>query len=160
MWRGWRWVSEIREWEQATQTQGYMMFFPWALCRTFQSFLWKDWVSLQGHRARVPWETSQGVVGLVSNLFRESLNCPVTQLVEWLTVNQFVAGSSRPGQPNNKSCFMKYVLLGILLGYGLSFVSPEFNDFIFYHFTIFCRELNLPDQIWIWMDKYIFYGRL
>ena len=55
---------------------------------------------------------------------------------------------------------MKYVLLGILLGYGLSFVSPEFNDFIFYHFTIFCRELNLPDQIWIWMDKYIFYGKL
>ena len=61
---------------------------------------------------------------------------------------------------DNTSCFMKYVLLGILLGYGLSFISPEFNDFIFYHFTIFCRELNLPDQIWIWMDKYIFYGKL
>jgi len=55
---------------------------------------------------------------------------------------------------------MKYVLLGILLGYGLSFVSPEFNEFMFSNFTNLCRWGNLPEEVWIWMDKYIFFGRL
>ena len=55
---------------------------------------------------------------------------------------------------------MKFVLLGILLGYGLSFVSPEFNEFMFLNFTNFCKWVNIPEEVWIWMDKYIFYGRL
>jgi len=32
----------------------------------FSEYLWDDWSGLQTIRARVPWETSQGVVGLVS----------------------------------------------------------------------------------------------
>ena len=54
----------------------------------------------------------------------------------------------------------KYIFLGVLLGYGFSFISPEFNQFMFIHFIKICRWAELPHEVWAFMDEYIFYGRL
>ena len=54
----------------------------------------------------------------------------------------------------------KYIFLGVLLGYGFSFISPEFNQFMFIHFIKICRWAELPHEVWVFMDEYIFYGRL
>ena len=55
---------------------------------------------------------------------------------------------------------LKYLLIGFLLGYAFSFVSVEWYYFFNSNFIDLCRWAELPDEIWIWMDKYIFYGRL
>ena len=54
----------------------------------------------------------------------------------------------------------RYILLGFVLGYTFSFISPEWYSFVNSNFIDFCRWVKLPDEIWIWMDKYIFYGAL
>ena len=54
----------------------------------------------------------------------------------------------------------KYILLGFVLGYAFSFVSPEWYYFVNSNFIHFCRWAELPDVAWIMMDKYIFFGAL
>ena len=55
---------------------------------------------------------------------------------------------------------LKYLLIGFLLGYAFSFVSQEWYMFFNLHFIKVCRWAELPDSIWIWMDKWIFFGAL
>ena len=54
----------------------------------------------------------------------------------------------------------KYILIGFVLGYAFSFVSPEWYYFVNSNFINFCRWAELPDVAWIMMDKYIFFGAL
>ena len=54
----------------------------------------------------------------------------------------------------------KYILVGIVLGYAFSFVSPEWYSFVSSNFIHFCRWVELPDSAWIMRDKYIFFGAL
>jgi hypothetical protein len=54
----------------------------------------------------------------------------------------------------------KYIFLGFILGYAFSFVSPEWYAFVNSNFIQFCRWAELPDVIWLWMDKWIFFGAL
>ena len=54
----------------------------------------------------------------------------------------------------------KYILIGFILGYAFSFVSPEWYSFWNSNFISFCRWAELPDVAWIMMDKYIFFGAL
>ena len=55
---------------------------------------------------------------------------------------------------------MRYLFLGLIVGYVFSFISPEFNQFMFVHFIQFCRWADLPHEVWAFMDQYIFFGRL
>ena len=59
-----------------------------------------------------------------------------------------------------KFSMLKFLLLGFLLGYAFSFVSQEWYMFFNLHFIKVCRWAELPDSIWIWMDKWIFFGAL
>ena len=59
-----------------------------------------------------------------------------------------------------KFLMLKFLLLGFLLGYAFSFVSQEWYMFFNLHFIKVCRWAELPDSIWIWMDKWIFFGAL
>ena len=54
----------------------------------------------------------------------------------------------------------KYIFLGFVIGYAFSFISPEFNQFMFIHFIKICRWAELTHEVWAFMDEYIFYGRL
>ena len=54
----------------------------------------------------------------------------------------------------------KYILIGFVLGYAFSFVSPEWYSFWNSHFISFCRWAELPEVAWLFMDKYIFFGEL
>ena len=55
---------------------------------------------------------------------------------------------------------LKYILIGFVLGYAFSFVSPEWYSFWNSNFISFCRWAELPDVAWQMMDKYIFFGAL
>ena len=54
----------------------------------------------------------------------------------------------------------KFLLVGFMLGYAFSFVSAEWYYFFNSNFIDLCRWAELPDNIWIWMDEWIFFGAL
>ena len=54
----------------------------------------------------------------------------------------------------------KFLLIGFLLGYAFSFVSAEWYMFFNHNFIQFCRWIDLPQEAWLWMDEWIFFGAL
>ena len=52
------------------------------------------------------------------------------------------------------------IILAFMAGYAFSFVSAEWYYFFNSNFIHLCRWAELPDIIWIWMDKWIFFGAL
>ena len=52
------------------------------------------------------------------------------------------------------------LLLGFLLGYAYSFISAEWYMFFNHNFIQFCRWIDLPQEAWLWMDEWIFFGAL
>lgn len=59
-----------------------------------------------------------------------------------------------------KYLMLKFLLVGFLLGYAFSFVSQEWYMFFNLHFIKFCRWAELPDYVWLFMDRWIFFGAL
>ena len=104
MWRRARWVSGIREWEQAIQTRHYEMFFPWVSCRKeFQTFA-------TAKKRRVGW-----VGGKVKKVFEIStwIDIKKTMITLLLVVHTWrTVRRGWPGKPCNKS---RNVLVGSLL---------------------------------------------
>ena len=52
------------------------------------------------------------------------------------------------------------VTLAFMAGYAFSFVSAEWYAFVNSNFIDFCRWINLSQDLWVLMDKYIFFGAL
>ena len=54
----------------------------------------------------------------------------------------------------------RFIFLGFVLGYAFSFVSEDWYSFWHLHFIKFCRWVELPHEVWAFMDQYIFFGAL
>ena len=48
----------------------------------------------------------------------------------------------------------------LIISYIASRISIEYYNFIKYHFILGCRYMELPHEVWAFMDKYIFEGQL
>ena len=58
-----------------------------------------------------------------------------------------------------REIFILLIALSII-SYIASRISVEYYNFIYHHFISLCRYMELPHEVWAFMDKYIFEGQL
>lgn len=58
-----------------------------------------------------------------------------------------------------REIFILFIAL-LIISYIASRISIEYYNFIKYHFILGCRYMELPHEVWAFMDKYIFEGQL